>query len=269
MELRSKKKNKKFCYVQNLNIAKLKKWLVIGLVLLPGLAYTGWESWTELTDPADGDILAIQDISDTTQDATGSTVHMTLLTLWEDYIKDKVDAEYLNQYGYETIPIAWAADGSSPPDTLDTTTRPPYRYRTFAHDADEDVNIEWHVPSDMSAENTNVYFRVKYLITNATGPTSSEGVAFGLSGVSLGDGDATNYTKGSVTVVQDDELDASQWDLRVTDWSGAVTISGITPGEVAELALIRDVSDAVDDYAQSVGVISIELKFIKTLGGVS
>ena len=93
--------DKKFCYVQNLNIAKSKKWLVIGLVLLSGLVYAGWESWTELTAPADGDILAVQDISDTTQDATGSAVHMTLLTLWEDYLRDKADAVYLTLFGVD------------------------------------------------------------------------------------------------------------------------------------------------------------------------
>jgi len=32
--------------------------------------YAGWGTWTNLTDPADGDILAIQNVSDTTGDAS-------------------------------------------------------------------------------------------------------------------------------------------------------------------------------------------------------
>lgn len=167
------------------------------------------------------------------------------------------------QYGYSPpIPIGWFNGGSSPPDAIDYDTRPPHSYRTFASDADEDLNCSWFVPSDMSTTTTTIQFRVKYLITEATGPTAAEGVAFGLSGVSAGDNDITNFTKGTVVVVQDDALNATQWDLLITPWSGDVTVSGIAAGEVAELALIRDVSDTVDDYAQVVGVIAIEIRYV-------
>ena len=113
MELRSKKKNKKFCYVQILNIAKSKKWLVIGLVLLSGLAYAGWESWTQLTAPADGDILAVQDISDTTQDATGTAKYLTLTTFWTEYLKGKADALYQPIFQSQTANYAFIAPNGS------------------------------------------------------------------------------------------------------------------------------------------------------------
>lgn len=173
-------------------------------------------------------------------------------------------AKIADWYEYATIPIAWCADGSSPPDALDDrTTRPPYQYRTFSTSADEDVNCVWFVPSDLSG--STVQYRVKYLVTNATGPSASEGVAFGLSGVSIGDNDATNAAKGTVVVVTDDELNAAQWDVLITGWSGDVTITNLAAGEVAELALIRDVSDAVDDYGQVVGVLAIEIRYVKNV----
>jgi len=170
-------------------------------------------------------------------------------------------AKIADWYAYDTIPIAWANGGTSEPDDLDNSTREPYAYRTFAHDADEDLNFVWFVPSDLSG--TTVQYRVKYLVTNATGP-SAEGVAFGLSGVSLGDNDATNGTKGTVVVVTDTST-AVQHDILITGWSGDVTITNLLAGEVAELAIIRDVSDAADDYAQVVGVFAIEIRYVRNV----
>jgi len=173
---------------------------------------------------------------------------------------DIIAGEIADWYAYDIIPIAWMKDGSSPPDALDDgTTRSPYAYRTFDNTADEDLNTIWFVPSDLSG--STVQFRVKYLITNATGP-SAEGVAFGLSGVSIGDNDATNAAKGTVVVVTDTST-AVQHDILITDWSGNVTITGLAAGEVAELALIRDVSDAADDYAQVVGVFALEIRYVR------
>jgi hypothetical protein len=178
-------------------------------------------------------------------------------------VANAVEASMLNDwYAYETVPIAWMNGGTSEPDALDNTTREPYAYRTFDHAADEDLNFVWFVPSDLSG--TTVQYRVKYLVTAATGP-SAEGVAFGLSGVSLGDNDATNGTKGTVVVVADPTITAAQHDILITGWSGDVTITNLLAGEVAELALIRDVSDAADDYAQLVGVFAIEIRYVRNV----
>ena len=119
----------------------------------------------------------------------------------------------------------------------------------------------WFVPSDLSG--TTIQFRVKYLITNATGP-SAQGVAFGLSGVSAGDNDPTNGTKGTVVVVTDTST-AIQHDTLTTAWSGDVTITNLLAGEEAELALIRDVSDAADDYLQLVGVYAVEIRYVQNV----
>jgi len=170
-------------------------------------------------------------------------------------------AKIVDMYAYQEIPVGWMQDGTSAPDALDdASTRSPYAYRTFAHDADEDLNFVWIVPADLSG--STIQFRVYYLVTNATGP-SSEGVAFGLSGVSLGDNDATNGAKGTVVVITDPTITAAQHDVLITGWSGDVTVTNIAAGEVAELALIRDVSDAADDYAQVVGVFMIQIRYVQ------
>ena len=172
---------------------------------------------------------------------------------------DIIMSEIADLYAYQEIPIAWMNGGTSEPDALDDSTRTPYAYRTFAHDADEDLNFVWIVPADLSG--TTIQYRVYYLVTNATGP-SSEGVVFGLSGVSLGDNDATNGAKGTVVVVTDPTITAIQHDVLITGWSGDVTITNLVAGEVSEVALIRDVSDAADDYAQVVGVFMIQIRYV-------
>lgn len=189
-----------------------------------------------------------------TGDVTGSGA-LTIAT-------GAVDASHISDmYAYAEIPIAWMADGTSAPDVLDDSTRDPYAYRTFAHDADEDLNFVWFVPADLSG--TTIQYRVSYLITNTTGPSATEGVAFGLSGISNGDNDTSNGTKGTVVVITDDTLNASQHDILITGWSGDVTITNLAAGEVAEVAFIRDVSDTVDDYAQVVGVFMVQIRYVK------
>jgi hypothetical protein len=173
---------------------------------------------------------------------------------------NSVDAAMISDiYAYQEIPVAWMVDGTSAPAALDSTTRKPYDYRAFDTTADEDLNFVWVVPADLSG--TTIQYRVYYLVTAATGP-SSEGVAFGLSGASIGDNDATNGAKGTVVVVTDTGT-AAQHDVLVTGWSGDVTITDLLAGEIAELAFIRDVDDAVDDYAQDVGVTMIQIRYVQ------
>lgn len=182
-----------------------------------------------------------------------------------EYVDNSIDPEHISDwYAYDEIPVAWMQDGTSAPAALDdASTRSPYVYRAFDSTADEDLNFVWFVPSDLSG--STIQYRVKYLITNATGPSATEGVAFGLSGVSAGDNDATNGTKGTVVVVTDDTLNAAQHDVMITGWSGDVTVTSLAAGEVAEMALIRDVSDAVDDYGQDVGVLSVEIRYVQNV----
>ena len=74
---------------------KHSKWkvaLVLFLLMLPGFLYAGWESYTQLTSPADGDIIAVQDVSVTgVGDGSGKISYLTLSGLWS-YISTKITA---------------------------------------------------------------------------------------------------------------------------------------------------------------------------------
>ena len=174
-------------------------------------------------------------------------------------------AEIADLYGFELLPIAWTTGGVTAPGALDSASRGPWEYRAFASDADEDVNFIWQIPSDadVGASVNNFWFRVHYLIVNATGPSATEGVAFSLAGVCINDNGATNAAKGSAVTVTDDELNASQWDYMRTDWSSAVAITTASAGSICELNLERTTGDAVDDYGQDVGVAFIEIRYVK------
>ena len=217
--------------------------------------------------PAVGDLLEIIDVSDTTMAATGTNKKITtanLLTIANDSV---TAAKIADWYAYDILPIALAADGAAAPDALnDRTTRPPYQYRTFAHASTEDVNFVWFVPSDLSG--ATIQYRIKYLVTHATGPTD-EGVVFTLAGVSIGDaaglGDPTNAAKGTVVTVTDTALTAIQWDILVSDWSGDVTVTDLLAGEIAELNFTRDHDHASDTYAQVVGVLAVELRYVQNV----
>ncbi|MDY6957801.1 MAG: hypothetical protein SVK08_01455 [Halobacteriota archaeon] len=177
---------------------------------------------------------------------------------------DSVQADDIDDfYAYELIPISWFVDGTTSPAALDdASTRSPWKYRDFAGDTgDEDVDCVWQIPDDADLTG-GVWFRVHYLITNATGP-SSEGTAFALQGASIGAGDASNPTLGTAAVVTDTGLTESQWDYRVTGWSSAVTLTNAAAGEMAELNFYRDQDNASDDYAQDVGVAFVEIRFVR------
>jgi len=165
------------------------------------------------------------------------------------------------EYGYSIVPVAWMKNGTSGPDALnDATGRSPYAYRTFDSAADEDLNFVWFVPSDLGTT-TTLQYRVHYLITAATGPSETEGTAWSLAGVSMGDNDATNASKGTAVTVTDDTINAAQWDTMTTPWSGDVTVTNIAAGEVAEFNFERTTGDDVDDYGQLVGVYAVEIRY--------
>lgn len=157
------------------------------------------------------------------------------------------------------LPIGWAIDGASAPAPKSTLTSTySVDIRNFDAASDEDVYIPWQVPFDLTG--STVTFRVICFVTNATGP-STEGVAFFLQGVSLGDGELLSATHGTAVKSSFADETHAQYDRVTTDMSGAVTITNLAAGETAILKLYRDVSDADDDYAQDIGVAGIEIKY--------
>lgn len=68
--------------------------IIVTFMLIPVAIYAGWETWIELTDPADDDIIAIQDVSNTINQASGETSYLLLSNFWENYLKIKADLLY-------------------------------------------------------------------------------------------------------------------------------------------------------------------------------
>lgn len=67
--------------------------VLAAVVLIPAAIYAGWEAlMLELTNPADGDLISVQDVSDKTKSAAGTTKHLLLSDLWGEYLDTKVAA---------------------------------------------------------------------------------------------------------------------------------------------------------------------------------
>ena len=237
-----------------------------GLILSGKLhsgTYVRWGNYTVLNLPVltSGDAGAVVWVIDgaTPFDTTTGDGEYTLLARWNGSAWAAVEIGKI-ELAFEAIPIGWCVDGTSAPDALDTTTFPPYAYRTFDYSADEDVSFLWFTLPELDVDLATVEYRVTYLVTEDTGP-SSEGVAFSLAGGWVGDGEAINPTLGTSVALVETGLSASQGTLLVTDWSAPVTLSGTSvPGHVAEFNFLRSTSHASDTYEQLVGVVKIELK---------
>jgi hypothetical protein len=169
--------------------------------------------------------------------------------------------EYAGLYQVKTefIPIGWAIDGTTAPAAIETiTSTNSVKVRKFDDAQDEDVQINWAVPSDYLTGYGSIKFRVITMVTEGTAP-STQGWSFFLKGVSIGTGDILSTALG--TAVESNIIDIShaQYDIVYTGDSAVVAIAGLTAGEFALLNLYRDISDADDDYAQDIGVIGIEI----------
>lgn len=91
--------------------------LVFLLLMLPGFIYAGWETWTQLITPADGDLLAVQDVSDTTGDASGTTKYLTLSGLW-NYINAKILSGTPESGDFAVFTDADTVEGLSPTESV-------------------------------------------------------------------------------------------------------------------------------------------------------
>jgi len=170
------------------------------------------------------------------------------------------------------IPIGWARDGAAPPaGTEDVTSGTgSVQVRKFDDATVEDVIIPWQIPEDIVAAD-GITFQVIGIITEATAPAATEGVSFKLSGYSITTGDALNGAFGTEVESANTDLNAAgctaQYDVFYTVESTAVTVTGLTAGEIAILHFERDTADADDDYAQDVGIIGIIIRYNRAVVG--
>jgi hypothetical protein len=224
----------------------------VGLVVLEN--YTGGAGEGPLASAAVGNIWFTYVLDDSS--ACGSDDWPYVGTA-QDGVNECWEYAGLYQVKTEFIPIGWAIDGSSPPALLETiTSTNKVKVRKFDGSVgDEDVQINWAVPTDFLTGYGKIKFRVITMVTESA-PTT-QGWSFFLQGASVGSDDALNATL--YTPVESNIIDISnaQYDFAYTNWSSEVTITNLTAGEFALLKLYRDISDEDDDYGQDVGVIGI------------
>lgn len=166
---------------------------------------------------------------------------------------------------YESIPVEWFEDGSTAADTAEliTSGNGNLRVRKFDSTAIETLIGSWECPNNC-AVSAGVSARVKFVLTEATGP-SSEGVVFRITGYSTGSGDAIGGTfSTAMNTMKATGLTESQYDTITSDWTTAtVTITDLAAGETVFFKLERDPTDSDDDYSQDVGLYMLDLEFYK------
>ena len=162
-----------------------------------------------------------------------------------------------------SIPIEWPEDGAVPfsgPVLMSNGTYCRVRIRDASNAATQEVIINLRMPDDLVAS-SGIKFRPIGFITSATPPASTEGINFKGGGYSIGMGDAGEGALGALAEVEIADLHAAgcaaQYDIFDAGYSGTMAVTNLAAGEQAVISIIRDQADAVDDYAQPVGISEI------------
>ena len=172
----------------------------------------------------------------------------------------------------EFIPVGWmVADGTTDPGDL--TEEDNIAYRDFADDSTEELEFMWHSPFNISG--STIKIQVINVITNATPPANTEGVSWNIAACSITGDESHDCAVGADAEPEDTDLDdhaSAQWDIiylgseAVDDPDAAngfvtLTPTGLDNGELVKITIARDHDDAIDDYAQDIGLIGIIIKY--------
>jgi hypothetical protein len=168
----------------------------------------------------------------------------------------------IRKQGLETIWIPAAAmrptvsNGCAFLASVETTAgRPDMNVLDFDASADEHAQFEICFPK--SWDEGTVTFRVHHTTT----ATDTDGVAWGLQGVAVSDGDTIDVAYGTPIVVTDAYQSTAE-DEYVTAVSAAVTIAGApAAGDRCVFRIFRDVSDAADTAAEDGRLLGVEIFF--------
>lgn len=212
----------------------------------------------EKTTLASGDLFIVADSENTvTVDGTSRPVLKKIST---DNLKSAIAALSQNSFN---VSIEFPEDGTVAPAAAEvySNANKEVRIRKFSGTADNDVTFDFSTPYEMDATEP-VQFRVKGVITEATGP-SSEGIVFAMQGYGSADDEASSKTFGTQVSVTKSSMSHAQNDVWLTEWSGDVTITDITNDTLNQISFSRLATDSGDTYAQDIGVIEIEIRYIK------
>ena len=145
-------------------------------------------------------------------------------------------------------------------DVETTAGRPDMQVLDF--DASADEHAQFQIAFPKSWDEGTITFQVFWTST----ATDTDGVAWGLQGVSVSDGDTIDVAYGTAVVVTDLNQSTAE-DLYVTSVSGAVTLAG-TPAaaDMSYFRIFRDVSDAADTAAEDARLIGVKLFYTVDAG---
>jgi len=150
--------------------------------------------------------------------------------------------------------IAATTNGAATAQIESTTNKINYKVWDFDDaTADEYVSFDIAMPKDWDLG--TVTFQAFWTSAN----TGTEGVAWGLQAVAVGDGDAQDAAFGTAVVVTDLNQ-SSALDVLVTAESGAVTIAGtLAVDMLTQFRVLRDIDDPVDDMTEDARLVGIKL----------
>ena len=139
--------------------------------------------------------------------------------------------------------------------TETTSGRPDMNTLDFDDAADEHAQFDVAFPK--SWNKGTITFRVHHTTT----ATDTDGVAWGLQGVAVGDSDTIDVAYGTAVVVTDTYQSTAE-DEYVTDVSAALTIAG-TPANSDRVIfrIFRDVSDAADTAVEDARLLGVTILF--------
>lgn len=210
------------------------------------------------TEPADTDEFYIND-GGTSKKIAWSTIKAVFATAAQGALAATA-AQPSSIYGKQTLFVPAAAmrptvsNGCAALTDVETTAgRPDMTVLDF--DASSDEHAQFQIAFPKSWNLGTVTFQAFWTTT----ATNTDGVAWGLQGVAVSDGDTIDAAYGTAVVVTDAGQSTAE-DLYVTSESSAVTISG-TPADddVVYFRVFRDVSDAADTMGEDARLIGIKL----------
>lgn len=174
---------------------------------------------------------------------------------------------------WQFVPVGDMIDGSTPPGSLQTISagNGKIEIRAFSGTADNILLVPWEVPADFTGG--AIQFRVVGWISSETTPESHQGIYFALRGYSIAMGENLSGTFGTPGGSYVEDLVAqgcdTTYDRFITTLNTEITVTGIAANETAMLELYRDVSDAIDNYTEAVGVSGIWIGYSRVPAGVS
>jgi len=139
-------------------------------------------------------------------------------------------------------------------DVETTSGRPDMQVLDF--DTGSDEHAQFQIAFPKSWDESTITFRVFWTST----ATDTDGVAWGLQGVSVANDATINVVYGTAVVVTDDNISAAE-DCLVTSTSSAVTIASAAADTLTFFRIFRDVSDANDDMTEDARLLGCQIFF--------